>query len=116
MSENGVALRLQDSLVELIDLALHAKQAHWNVVGPSFRPLHTEFDEITDIARLAADAVAERLAALDVSPDGTPAAVAGSRLEPFPLGRLPGHRGSRGDAGPARSAGTREPHPHRGHP
>jgi starvation-inducible DNA-binding protein len=86
--ENGVAFRLQHSLVELIDLALHAKQAHWNVVGPNFRSLHAQFDEITDMARLSADAVAERLAALQVSPDGTLAAVCESPLDAFPLGWL----------------------------
>ncbi|HTE66695.1 MAG TPA: DNA starvation/stationary phase protection protein [Candidatus Binatia bacterium] len=90
--ENGVAFRLQHSLVELIDLGLHAKQAHWNVVGPNFRSLHAQFDEITDMARLKADAVAERLAALQVSPDGTLVAVGESPLEPFPLGWLPGPR------------------------
>ena len=88
--ENGVAFRLQHSLVELIDLALHAKQAHWNVVGPSFRSLHAQFDEISDMARLTADGVAERLAALQVSPNGTLAAVCESPLEPFPVGWLPG--------------------------
>ena len=88
--ENGVAYRLQHSLVELIDLGLHAKQAHWNVVGPAFRSLHAQFDDIADMARLGADAIAERLAALDVSPDGTLVAVCESPLEPFPVGRLPG--------------------------
>ena len=37
------------------------------------------------MARLKADAVAERLAALQVSPDGTLVAVCESPLEPFPL-------------------------------
>jgi starvation-inducible DNA-binding protein len=88
--ENGVAFRLQHCLVELIDLGLHAKQAHWNVVGPNFRTLHAQFDEVSDMARLRADAVAERLAALQVSPHGTLAAVCDSSLEPFPLGWLSG--------------------------
>jgi starvation-inducible DNA-binding protein len=88
--ENGVAFRLQHSLIELTDLGLHAKQAHWNVVGPNFRSLHAQFDEIADMARTTTDAVAERLAALEVSPDGTLAAVAESPLEPFPVGWLPG--------------------------
>lgn len=88
--ENGVAFRLQHSLVELIDLALHAKQAHWNVTGPNFRSLHAQFDEITEMARRSADAVAERLAALQVSPDGTLAAVCDSPLDQFPLGWLSG--------------------------
>jgi starvation-inducible DNA-binding protein len=90
--ENGVAFRLQHSLVELIDLGLHAKQAHWNVVGPNFRSLHVQFDEISDMARSMSDAVAERLAALEVSPDGSTVAVAESPFKPFPLGWLSGHR------------------------
>jgi starvation-inducible DNA-binding protein len=61
---------LQDSLVELIDLSLQAKQYHWNVTGPQFRPVHLQLDEITDAVRLWYDDVAERLAALDVPPDG----------------------------------------------
>ncbi len=61
---------LQDSLVELIDLALQAKQYHWTVTGPQFRPVHLQLDEITDSVRLWYDEVAERLAALDVPPDG----------------------------------------------
>ena len=60
--ENGVAYRLQHSLVELIDLDLQARQAHWNVVGPNVRSLRDQFDEISDLARLQADALAERLA------------------------------------------------------
>jgi starvation-inducible DNA-binding protein len=90
--ENGVAFRLQHSLVELIDLGLQAKQAHWNVVGLNFRSLHAQFDEISDMARQKADAVAERLAALHVSPDGSLVAVCESPLEPVPLGWLPGPR------------------------
>ena len=66
---------LQDSLVELIDLALQAKQYHWTVVGPQFRPVHLQLDEITDAVRLWYDEVAERLAALDVPPDGRASAV-----------------------------------------
>jgi len=88
--ENGVAFRLQHSLVELIDLALHARQAQWNVGGPNVRSLRAQFDDITDMARLNSDAIAERLAAIQVSPDGTLVAVSESPLEPFPLGRLSG--------------------------
>lgn len=67
---------LQDSLVELIDLALQAKQYHWNVVGPHFRAIHLQLDEITDAVRLWYDEVAERMTALDVAPDGRTATVA----------------------------------------
>ena len=38
---------LQATLVELIDLSLQAKQAHWNVVGPAFKPVHEFLDELT---------------------------------------------------------------------
>ena len=41
-----VAKALQATLVELIDLALVGKQAHWSVVGPQFRSIHLELDEI----------------------------------------------------------------------
>ncbi len=60
------------------------------MVGPNFQSLHAQFDEISDMARLKADAVAERLAALQVSPLGTLAEVCESSLEPFPVGWLPG--------------------------
>jgi starvation-inducible DNA-binding protein len=31
---------LQEMLVELADLAAQTKQAHWNVTGLHFKPLH----------------------------------------------------------------------------
>jgi starvation-inducible DNA-binding protein len=40
------AAELQTVLVDLIDLGLQGKQAHWNVVGPQFRTLHLELDEV----------------------------------------------------------------------
>jgi len=61
---------LQASLVELIDLSLTAKQAHWNVIGTHFRSVHLQLDELVSIAREHADDVAERAAALGVSPNG----------------------------------------------
>ena len=61
---------LQDTLVELIDLSLQAKHYHWNVTGQDFRGVHLQLDEITDQVRLWYDEVAERLATLDVAPDG----------------------------------------------
>ncbi len=73
-----VTTALQESLVELIDLALQAKQYHWNVVGPHFRAVHLQLDEITDAVRINYDDVAERLAALGVAPDGRTSTVAGS--------------------------------------
>ena len=61
---------LQQTLVELIDLSLQAKHAHWNVVGPSFKPIHEFLDELTDAYRGWYDEVAERLTAIGVAPDG----------------------------------------------
>ncbi|GAQ58835.1 Dps family protein [Streptomyces acidiscabies] len=68
---------LQGALVDLIDLSLVAKQVHWNVVGPRFRSVHLQLDEVVDVARLHSDTVAERASALGVSPDGRAATVAG---------------------------------------
>lgn len=80
---------LQASLVELLDLALQGKQAHWNVVGPLFRPVHLELDEIVESAHAAVDTVAERLSALGEVPDGRAATVAaGSPFDPFPEGTV----------------------------
>lgn len=67
---------LQESLVELIDLSLQAKHYHWTVTGQEFRGVHLHLDEITDQVRLWYDEVAERLATLDVAPDGRLATVA----------------------------------------
>ncbi len=81
---------LQAALVELIDLALLGKQAHWNVVGPQFRSIHLELDEIVDLARLASDRVAERIATIGVAPDGRARTVNdSSELPQFPEGFVP---------------------------
>lgn len=78
---------LQASLCDLVDLALQGKQAHWNVVGPNFRALHLQLDEIIDTTRAASDAVAERIVTLADPADGRAATVAkASRLEPYPEG------------------------------
>ena len=59
------AAALQASLVDLIDLSLVAKQAHWNLVGRQFHDVHLHLDELVSTAREA-----ERMAAIGVSPDG----------------------------------------------
>ncbi|MDR1426484.1 MAG: DNA starvation/stationary phase protection protein [Bifidobacteriaceae bacterium] len=61
---------LQGALVDLIDLTLLAKQAHWNVHGSHFRSVHLELDEVEAQLRDAQDLVAERLAAVGGNPDG----------------------------------------------
>lgn len=61
---------LQAVLVDLIELHLQGKQAHWNLVGTNFRDLHLQLDSIVDTAREACDTIAERMRALDAVPDG----------------------------------------------
>ncbi|MEU0835206.1 DNA starvation/stationary phase protection protein [Streptomyces sp. NPDC005969] len=78
---------LQATLVDLLDLSLVAKQAHGNLYGPRFRSIHLQLDEVVTSARLYADTVAERAAALGVSPDGRAATIAGTSGVPaFPSG------------------------------
>jgi len=67
---------LQGALVDLVDLSLVAKQVHWNVVGPRFRSVHLQLDEVVDTARQYSDTVAERASALGVNPDGRSGTIA----------------------------------------
>jgi starvation-inducible DNA-binding protein len=67
---------LQRALVDLIDLSLNAKQAHWNLTGRNFRSIHLQLDEVVAIAREHADVMAERAAAIGVNPDGRARTVA----------------------------------------
>jgi len=61
---------LQGALVDLIDLSLVAKQAHWNLTGRNFKVVHEHLDEIVDLARQGQDDVAERAVAIGANPDG----------------------------------------------
>ncbi|MFC5752496.1 Dps family protein [Actinomadura rugatobispora] len=67
---------LQGALVDLIDLALYAKQAHWNLTGRNFKVVHEHLDEVVDLARQYQDEVAERAVAIGVNPDGRARTVA----------------------------------------
>jgi starvation-inducible DNA-binding protein len=67
---------LRGALVDLVDLSLVAKQVHWNVVGPRFRSVHLQLDEVVGTARKHSDRVAERASAIGVTPDGRAATVA----------------------------------------
>ncbi len=78
---------MQAVLVDLVELHLQGKQAHWNVVGKNFRDMHLQLDEIIEDARLFADQMAERMRALHAVPDGRSATVAKSTsLADFPSG------------------------------
>jgi len=80
---------LQRVLVDLIELSLQAKQAHWNVVGKNFRDLHLQLDEIVESAREFADVIAERLRALHAAVDGRSSTVsAKTSLPTYPNGEV----------------------------
>lgn len=84
---------LSDSLqrvhVDLIELHIQGKQAHWNVVGPNFRDLHLQLDEIVEAARGFSDDVAERMRAIYITPDGRSDTVAkNTSLAEYPEGEV----------------------------
>jgi starvation-inducible DNA-binding protein len=70
-----VADLLQKQLSTYNDLHLTLKHVHWNVVGPNFIGVHEMIDPQVDLVRGYADEVAERIAALGKSPQGTPGAI-----------------------------------------
>ncbi|MGV9797419.1 Dps family protein [Mycobacterium sp. NPDC003449] len=84
---------LQRVLVDLIELSLQGKQAHWNVVGTNFRDLHLQLDELVDLAREGGDTIAERMRALDAVPDGRSDTVAAATTLP----EFPGYERSTGE-------------------
>jgi starvation-inducible DNA-binding protein len=84
---NKASELLNRHLATLIDLKLQAKHAHWNVKGPHFVSLYELFDEVAAQAEASGDAIAERIAALGGSPEGTPKLVAVLSLLPeYPSG------------------------------
>lgn len=80
---------LQQVLVNMNDLALLGKQAHWNIRGRGFNTLHTFLDDVVAESREFGDEIAERLAGLGGVPDARAATVAqGSTLEQLPAQKL----------------------------
>jgi starvation-inducible DNA-binding protein len=76
-------------LVELIDLTLSTKQAHWNLNGPLFYTLHQLLDEFVEDYRDNADMVAERMLAIGHTADGRPRVVSNTaELPTFPEGYI----------------------------
>ncbi len=67
---NKVADSLQPTMLDLIDLHLVGKQAHWTVVGEAFQPVHERLDLLIDQWRLWSDSVAERIVILGRLPQG----------------------------------------------
>ncbi|WP_460796783.1 Dps family protein [Microbacterium sp. GXF0217] len=84
-----LSAHLQAVLVDLLELAMQGKQAHWNVVGRNFRDTHRQLDDIIDAAREFSDTVAERMRALHAVPDGRSDTVASSTTLPeYPQGEV----------------------------
>jgi starvation-inducible DNA-binding protein len=80
---------LQAVLIDLIELSIQGKQAHWNVVGKNFRDTHLQLDEIIDAAREFSDTVAERMRSLHALPDGRSDTIAETTTLPeFPQGEV----------------------------
>jgi starvation-inducible DNA-binding protein len=80
---------MQRVLVDLLELQMQGKQAHWNVVGTNFRDTHRVLDEIIEAARGFSDTVAERMRALHGVPDGRSDTVADSTTLPeYPSGEV----------------------------
>lgn len=76
---------LQTALVDLIDLRLAVKQAHWTVRGGRFQQLHELFDSFVAPLDEEIDTIAERIATLGGIPDGRASTVsASSSLEVYP--------------------------------
>jgi starvation-inducible DNA-binding protein len=83
-----VADLLQKQLSTYNDLHLTLKHIHWNVVGPNFIGVHEMIDPQVELVRGFADDVAERIAALGASPQGTPGAILKDRTwDDYSLGR-----------------------------
>ncbi|TFD52738.1 DNA starvation/stationary phase protection protein [Cryobacterium frigoriphilum] len=88
-ASDTLSANLQSVLVDLIELHVQGKQAHWNIVGTNFRDLHLQLDEIIDDVREFSDQVAERMRALDAQPDGrTETVTATTHLPHFPAGEV----------------------------
>jgi starvation-inducible DNA-binding protein len=79
-----VGAQLQGMLVDLVDLSLLGKQAHWSLEGRNGSGLCQRIDELVDSWRALSDKVAERAMAIGVIPDGQAEAVAeATEIEPL---------------------------------
>lgn len=84
-TRSKVIALLNARLADAVDLASHAKAAHWNVKGPSFIALHKLFDDTHATVSEMVDDLAERAVALGGVAHGTArAAAAESSLKEYP--------------------------------
>ena len=89
-----IADLLQKQLSTYNDLHLTLKHVHWNVVGPNFIGVHEMIDPQVELVRGYADEVAERIATLGGSPQGTPGSILKDRTwDDYSVGRdtVPAH-------------------------
>ena len=78
---------LNARLADTSDMTTMAKQAHWNVKGPNFIALHKMFDELWDDLNDYVDLIAERIAQLGSTANGTARdAAEASNLDEYPHG------------------------------
>ncbi len=85
---SDTAAVLQRILNTYNDLHLTLKHVHWNVVGPNFISVHQMIDPQVETIRGYADDVAERIATLGSSPQGTPGALVEQRdWDDYSIGR-----------------------------
>lgn len=76
---------LNQQLADTSDLYSQTKQAHWNVKGSHFYPLHLLFDQLAEKRQGASDEIAERATALGGYATGTVRmAAASSQLPELP--------------------------------
>jgi starvation-inducible DNA-binding protein len=76
---------LNQQLANTFDLYSQTKQAHWNVKGAQFYPLHELFDKLAEELEGYADLIAERATALGGLAQGTVRlSAANSRLAEYP--------------------------------
>ncbi len=59
--EQNVVQQLEQVLADTYALYLKTQNAHWNVTGPMFKPLHDLFDEQYNEIFSALDVIAERI-------------------------------------------------------
>ena len=86
-----LAALLNATLATTLDLKTQVKQAHWNVKGMHFYPLHTLFDEMAGELEGYVDMVAERITALGGFAMGTARVAAGDSILPeYPFDILEG--------------------------
>jgi len=81
-----MAVLLNQQLADTFDLYSQTKEAHWNVKGPHFFPLHELYDKLAADLAGQADLIAERATALGGVALGTVRRASGaSRLPEYPL-------------------------------